>query len=126
STRPFTPAGCRNPRSTRASARSGCCAPPSNPNRAKPSGLQEPGKLLLEAREASAAVDQLLLAAGPGRMRFRVDIEMHRVARLAPRGAGLELGAVGHHHLDGVILGVDLGFHRLPRRFAAPSGGSCR
>src|SRR5262245_10974859 len=41
-------------------------------------------ELLLEPRQAAAAIDQLLLAAGPGRMRLRIDVEVQRVARLAP------------------------------------------
>src|SRR5262249_17429109 len=54
---------------------------------------------------------QLLLTAGPSRMRLRVDVEVQRVALLAPRAAGGELGAVGHHHLDGVIVRMQVGFH---------------
>ena len=49
----------------------------------------------------------MLAAPGPGGMRFRVDIEMHRIALLAPGGAGGELAAIGHLDLDGVIIGVD-------------------
>ena len=37
-----------------------------------------PAKLLLEARQPAAAVEQLLLAAGPGRVRLRVDVEAQR------------------------------------------------
>src|SRR5262245_17507254 len=47
-------------------------------------GLDETRKLLLEARQPAAAVDELLLAAGPGGMRLRVDVELQIVARLAP------------------------------------------
>ena len=72
---------------------------------------QEAGELLLEARDAAAAVHEVLLAAGPGRVRLGVDVEMHDIALLAPGGAGGELGPVGHHHLDGVIFRVNLGFH---------------
>src|SRR5262249_11008874 len=68
-------------------------------------------EFLLESREPPAAVDQLLLTAGPSRMRLRVDVEVQRVALLAPRAAGGELGAVGHHHLDGVIVRMQVGFH---------------
>src|SRR6266498_2754745 len=68
--------------------------------------LPQAAELLLEAREAPAAIHQVLLAAGPGRMRLRVDVEAQRVARLAPGGAGGEFGAVGHDDLDGVIVGV--------------------
>src|SRR5262249_17453498 len=71
----------------------------------------EPGELLLEARKPAAAVDQLLLAAGPGRVRLGVDVEAQRVARLAPGRAGGELGAIGHDDLDGVVLGMGVGLH---------------
>src|ERR1700688_3249076 len=74
-------------------------------------GLEEARELLVEARQAAAAVEQMLLAAGPGRVRFRVDIEMQRIARLAPGGPGGELGAVGHDHFDGVVVGMAVGFH---------------
>src|SRR5262249_48958835 len=69
------------------------------------------GKLLLEPREPPAAVHQLLLTASPGRMRLRVDVEVQGVAFLAPGAAGGEFAAVGHHHLDGVIVRVQVGFH---------------
>src|SRR5215472_15609619 len=71
----------------------------------------DPGKLLLEPREPPAAVHQLLLTASPGRMRLRVDVEVQGVAFLAPGAAGGEFGAVGHHHLDGVIVRVQVGIH---------------
>src|SRR3984893_15528809 len=74
-------------------------------------GLEEARELLVEARQAAAAVEQVLLAAGPGRVRFRVDVEMQRIARLAPGGPGGELGAVGHDHFDGVVVGMSVGFH---------------
>jgi hypothetical protein len=44
--------------------------------------LDEAGELLLEARHAATAVHQLLLTAGPGRMRLRIDVEVKRVAFL--------------------------------------------
>ena len=67
----------------------------------------------MKARHAPAAVEHVLLTAGPGRMRLRVDVEMQRVARLAPGAPGGEFGAVGHHHLDEVIIGMGIGFHRF-------------
>ncbi len=73
--------------------------------------LQKSGELLLEPRQSAAAVDQLLLPASPGRMRFRIDVEVQRVAGLAPGGPGGELRAVGHHHFHAVIVGVGVGFH---------------
>src|SRR5882757_5182775 len=74
--------------------------------------LAEAAEFLLEARQTPAAIEQMLLAAGPGRVRLRVDVETQRVARLAPGGARGELGSVGHDDLDGVIVGVKIGFHR--------------
>src|ERR1044071_1315021 len=78
------------------------------------------GELLLEARDAAAAVEQVLLAAGPGRVRLRVDVERERVALLAPGGAGGELAAVGHLDRDGVVIGMQIGLHiRRPAARAA-------
>src|SRR5262249_53941360 len=71
----------------------------------------EAGELLLEAREPAAAVDQLLGAAGPGRVRLGVDVEVQRIALLAPGRAGGELGSVGHDDLDGVVIRVGVGLH---------------
>src|ERR1700675_1019904 len=84
--------------------------------------LEEARELLVEARQAAAAVKQVLLAAGPGRVRFRVDVEMQRIARLAPGGPGGEFGAVGHDHFDGVVVGMAVGFHGCFYRFSAPAG----
>ena len=36
----------------------------------------DPGEFLLKARESSAAIDELLLAAGPCRMRLGIDVEV--------------------------------------------------
>src|SRR5262245_12958329 len=73
--------------------------------------LEKARELLLEARQAATAVEQLLLAAGPGRVRFRVDIEMDRIT-LSPIGAaGGEFAPVGHDDLDGMIAGMDIGLH---------------
>src|SRR5215468_913412 len=68
-------------------------------------------ELLLEPREPPAAIHQLLLTAGPGRMRLGVDVEVHGVAFLAPGAAGGEFSTVGHHHLDGVIVRMQVEFH---------------
>src|SRR5258708_5341541 len=64
-------------------------------------GLEEAGELLLEARHAAAAIDQMLLAPGPGRVRLRIDVEMHDIAILAPGRAGGEFAAICHDDLDG-------------------------
>src|SRR5262245_26297405 len=76
---------------------------------ARPTALlleAETGELLLEAGQTAAAIEQLLLAAGPGRMRLGVDIEVQHIALFAPGGARGELGAVGHFDRDGVIVGM--------------------
>jgi hypothetical protein len=56
--------------------------------------LEEARIFLLETRQPAAAINQVLLAAGPRRMRLRVDVEMQRIAGLAPGRAGGEFGAV--------------------------------
>src|SRR5262245_9742077 len=71
----------------------------------------EAGELLLEAGDPPGAIHDLLLAAGPGRVRLRVDVETQNVTLLAPGGPGGELGSVRHDHLDGVVVGVSIGFH---------------
>src|SRR5438034_953711 len=45
-------------------------------------------------------------------MRLWVDVEVQRVALLAPGAAGGEFGSVGHHHLDGVVVRMQVCFHR--------------
>src|SRR6201988_3428016 len=75
--------------------------------------LEEAGKLLLEPGDAAAAVHQLLGAAGPGRVRLGIDIEVQLVAFLAPGGARLVLGAVGHDDCNRMIIRVNFGFHGI-------------
>src|SRR5262249_52381638 len=48
----------------------------------------DPRNLFWDPREPPAAIHQLLLTAGPGRMRLGVDVEVHGVAFLAPGAAG--------------------------------------
>src|SRR3979409_756075 len=81
--------------------------------------LEEARKLLLEARNAATAVEQLLRAAGPGRVRLGVDVEVELVAFLAPGGAGQVLGPVGHHDRNRMIIRVNFGFHDIS--FGAPA-----
>src|SRR5205823_10973947 len=66
---------------------------------------------LVEAAETPSAIDQLLLSAGPGRVRGGIDIEGELSARLPPRGAGLVARAVVQGDGDEVIIGVDALFH---------------
>ena len=42
---------------------------------------------------------------------FGIDVEVKRVAFLAPGRTGLELGAVGHFDVDHVVIGVSTGLH---------------
>ena len=57
------------------------------------------------------SVDQMLAAAGPGRMGLGIDVEGHGVALRAPCGPGLVGGAVGHDHVDGVGVRMNFLFH---------------
>src|SRR6201995_5689553 len=82
--------------------------------------FEEARKLLLEARDAAAAIHDLLGAAGPGRMRPRIDVEVQLVTFLAPGGAGLVLGAVGHHDRNRMIIRVNFGFHGISYGRRAP------
>ena len=74
-------------------------------------GKGETTEALVEARDLAAGVEQSAAAAGPCRVRGRVDLERQRVAFLAPRRAGLVGRAVGHLDGDEVIVGVSPGFH---------------
>src|SRR6266481_4557469 len=71
----------------------------------------EAAEAFVEAGELAAGVEQLLLAACPGRVRLGVDLQPQRVARLAVGGAGLVRGAVRHQHGDLVVVGVDAFLH---------------
>src|SRR5262249_44715282 len=87
--------------------------------------LEKAGELFLEARQAAATVDELLLAAGPCGMRLRVNVEMQNVTLFAPGGAGSEFAAVRHHHFDGVVARMDILFHRqFPGTSGAPIWGA--
>src|SRR5262245_35265687 len=79
--------------------------------------LEHAFKFLLEAGQPATAVDQVAVAAGPGRMGFGVDVEGKGVAFLAIGGVGLKLGAVRHRNLDPMIVRVKivLLFHDPPR-----------
>ena len=65
----------------------------------------------VETRQTAAAIQQLLRAAGPSRMGVGIDVEMEGRALLAVGRAGVELRPVGHHDLDHVVIGMDVGLH---------------
>src|SRR3954447_7519186 len=80
--------------------------------------ILEPRLLLAaEALEAAvellylAAFDDLHVAAGPGRVRLRVDVEVQRVAFLAVGRTRRERAPVGHDHRDLVVVGMDVRLH---------------
>src|SRR5580658_6633844 len=81
--------------------------------------LHEAAVLGREAADAAAAVEQGLIAAGPGRMRLRVDVQMQLGAVLAVGRTGLVLRAVGHHHGDRVIVRMDVFLHGSLRATSA-------
>src|SRR4051812_8708179 len=73
--------------------------------------------LAAEALEAAvdlldrAALDDLHVAAGPSRVRLRVDVEVQRAAFLAVGRARRERAPVGHDHRDLVVVGMDVRLH---------------
>ncbi len=69
-------------------------------------------ELVLEARDTAATV-KLLRAAGPGRVRARINVQVQLVAFLAVGRAGLVFGSICHHDGDEVVIGMAFGFHRL-------------
>src|SRR5579862_1397223 len=78
-----------------------------------PSGLwAEAAETLVEARELAAGVEQALLAAGPGRVRFRIDLQAQRVAGLAVGRARQIARPVGHDDRNLVVIGVNFFLHR--------------
>src|SRR6266478_2238862 len=81
--------------------------------------LDELPEPLVEAGQASAPVEQVLLTAGPGRMGGRIDVKRQLAVGFAPGCAGPIGGAVVQHHIDEMIIGMDALFHRK-----RPSSGS--
>src|SRR5690606_31248939 len=59
-------------------------------------------------------------------MRARVDVEVHRVTVVAPGGAGEVFGPIGHDDLDGVVIGMDISFHRCRPGLWAFCGATLR
>src|SRR2546421_1229429 len=74
----------------------------------QPTRLKHALELLLEARQAPAAIDEVAVAAGPGRVGHGVDVEGELVALLAVGRVGLELGAVGQDYLDTVVVRMEV------------------
>ena len=68
----------------------------------------EGAELGVEARDAAATVQQLLVAAGPGRVRLRIDIQVQGCDFLPVGGARAVGGAIDHHHIDEVVAKIDL------------------
>jgi len=69
-------------------------------------------KLTVELGNLTAGVDHTL-HAGPGRVRFRVDIETQCLAGLAHAGHGFEFRTIGHDDVDLVIVRMNIRFHRV-------------
>src|SRR5882672_9034843 len=93
-------------------------------NREESAGLDaEILEALVEAGELAAGVEQAMLAAGPGRVRLRIDIEPQRVAGFAVGRACLIGAAIGHHDSDLVIIRVDLVLHRFKPQKASLAAG---
>src|SRR3546814_12926517 len=68
----------------------------------------ESAKTFVETGHLTTSIQQTLIAAGPGRMRGRINIQCHRVAFLSPGGASLERRAIGPLDRDGVKTGMGL------------------
>src|SRR4051794_14599093 len=94
--RPAPPHSDRRTNSKNARARAGALRGQPNRRREASILLEEPRELLLKPGDATAAIEKLLGAAGPGRMRFGVDVEVQLVTHLAPGGTGLILRTIGH------------------------------
>src|SRR3546814_15443500 len=71
----------------------------------------EAGEALVELGDLAALVVEAGGAAGPGRMRGRIDVEHHGVTRLAPGRPGRIDVPVGHLELDLVVDGMKVGHH---------------
>ena len=66
---------------------------------------------LLESRQTSTPVDEVLSSAGPRRMRGWVDFEGELGARLPEGRARLESRAVIHNDGNLMVIGMDVFFH---------------
>ena len=81
---------------------------------------EEAAALKPDNENSVQAQQHLLVAAGPGRMRLRVDFEVHGVAFGTPGGLGHVFCAIGHDDLDHVVVGVDVRLHLLCPAFGRP------
>src|SRR5262249_935200 len=72
-------------------------------------------ELLVELRNAPRAVEDLLTAARPRRMRRRVDVEGHHIARSAPGRPRQVLRPVVQEDGDVMVIGVTFFFHGRPQ-----------
>src|SRR5690606_22703548 len=86
----------------------------------------EAAETLVEAGDHAAMIHQALVAAGPGRVRLRIDFQNHGVPFLTPGGAGLVGGAIGHLDGDGVVIRVNVLLHGVPRFGWLPTSPSER
>ena len=80
----------------------------------QPEALETP----FEFGQLATGIDQAV-DAGPGGMGLGVDIQAQGIAFAAVGGARFEFAAVGQHHGDLVVVGMDVFFHAQ-----YPSGGA--
>ena len=69
-------------------------------------------KSLVELSDLTTGIDEALRTASPCRVRFGINIKFHSVARRAPSGARLICRAIGHHHTNFVIIGMNIFLQR--------------
>jgi len=75
--------------------------------------LDKAGELVVEARNATATVQHVLVAAGPGRVGQRIDVQVQDRAFLLVGRARLIGRTIGHLHGDEVVVGVGVRLHGL-------------
>ena len=73
----------------------------------------EAAEALVELGDLTGGIDQTPDAAGPGGMGLGIDIEAQGIARGAPCGARGVAAAIGHHHGNVVVIGMDIFLHFL-------------
>src|SRR5687767_1539421 len=88
-------------------------ADPSDRLRALLLAEREAAETLVEAGDLAAAIEHATAAAGPGRVRRRVNLESQRGAFLAPGRAGLVGRSVGQLDGDEVIVRVNPALHGI-------------